>query len=196
MSPSSRPPEPAARPALRPRPLALPDTDRWVEIGRIGRPHGIKGQLHIQVHNPDSPLWRAGLVLRAWKAGAPAQALRLLELRPAGADFVATFEGLPDRSAAEPLTHCLLQVAEDDLPGKDDDEVYLHELLGAAVHDADTDAQVGTISGFIETNQLLLDIRLLAGGTALVPAQADAVVALGREPGKVVIAHIEDWRST
>ncbi len=187
---------PISRAASRARPLTLPDTDRWVEIGRIGRPHGIKGQLHIQVHNPDSPLWRTGLVVRAWKAGAPAQPLRLLDLRPSGADFVATFEGLADRTSAEPLTHCLLQVAEQDLPDTGDDEIYLHELLDAAVYDAETGAQVGTVSGFIETNQLLLDIRLLAGGTALVPAGADAVVSLGRERGKVVIAHIEDWRST
>jgi 16S rRNA processing protein RimM len=178
------------------RPLALPDTDRWVEIGRIGRPHGIKGQLHVQLHNPNSPLWRPGLVVRAWKAGAPAQPLRVLDLRHSGADYVVTFEGLPDRSATEPLIHCLLQVAEDDLPARQDDEIYLHELLGAAVHDAETDVQVGTIKGFIETNQLVLDIALLAGGSALVPAQSDAVVALGRERGKVVVAHIEDWRST
>ncbi len=41
----------------------------------------------------------------------------------------------------------------------------------------------------------VLEIKLLSGGQALIPVDADAVLELGREPGVLVVEHIGDWRS-
>ena len=167
----------------------------WIEVARAGRPHGIRGQLRLQVHNPASPLWQPGLLLRAWQPGRPAQALVLESARPAHDAWIAQFAGIADRDAAAALTHAVLQLPASLLPPPDDDEVYLHELVGADVIEASNGEVVGRVQGFVETAQTLMEVRLLQGGTALVPLQADAVESLGRERGKVVVRHLEDWVS-
>lgn len=174
---------------------ALPLEGPWIEVGRIGRPHGIRGEVRLTVHNPASQLWKPGVVVRAWHTGKPARALTLTEGRPIKDCWIARFAGVDDRNDAELLTNWIVQVAESMLPPADDDEVYLHELVGADVIEAETGAVVGTVQGFVETAQTLMEVRLLAGGSALIPLEADAVESLGREIGKVVVRHVEDWKS-
>ena len=167
----------------------------WIEVGKIGRPFGVKGDVHVQAYNAASPIWRKGGTLRAYKPGAPAQMLTIAALRPANAQLVVTFAGRTDRSHAEALTNAVLQVAESALPPPDDDEIYAHQLIGAEVIEATTGAVAGTITALIEVAQTLLQIRLIGGGEALVPIDADAVEELGRVPGRVVVRHLTDWHT-
>lgn len=191
--------EPARKPRRKPTPVSASgsaDLPQWVEIARVGRPQGVRGEVNVQLYNPDSEIWAPGLVVRAWQPGRPARSLRILTMRPARDEFVVQFEGLASREDAAALTHALLQIDPAALPPVEEDEVYLHELLGATVIEAETGEAMGTVTAFIETSDLLLDIRLTAGGTALLPVSSDSIEALGREKGKIVVRHLEDWRST
>lgn len=191
----------AARKPRRPvRQAARAPTDdpdaQWLDIGKIGRPHGVRGALHVQPYHPQSELWQAGGWLRAHKPGAPARMVQIGEARPVQGGLVIAFAGVGDREAATLLTHAILQTDARDLPPADDDEVYLHELAGAEVIDADSGACVGTVAGFVETAQVLLQIRLADGKEALVPINCDAVVELGRQKGRVVVRDVRDWQTS
>lgn len=176
-------------------PATPDDLPRWMALGKIGRPHGIHGELRLHVYNAASPLWKTGLQLRAWRPGAPALFVQVAGVRPAAAYWILRLAGIGDRSGAEALTNVELEIDERALPAPDADEIYLHELMGASIIEAEDGAEVGKIVAFLETSQTVMQIKLLDGGEALIPLDAPAVEQLGRERGKVVVRHVEDWRS-
>ncbi len=115
-------------------------TERRILMGVIGRPHGVRGLVHVQSYTADpSDLARYGVLSdeagRAWT----------LRWQNAGVAELRDAEGrtLPDRNAAERLTNTRLYVERDRLPMPSDDEFYLADLVGmtsgvgrvTAVHD-------------------------------------------------------------
>jgi len=167
--------------------------DRWIEIARVGRPFGVHGQVHLHVHHPGSPLWRPGLPVRAAHDGMAPRRLTVAALQFGPTATIARFEGIDDRDAAAGLTLAALTVAADALPPVGDGEVYAHALRGAPVLDADSGRQLGRVVAVVELGRSLLQIALDGGGEALVPVDAEAVVAL--DVDRAVVRAIDDWRS-
>lgn len=167
----------------------------YLDIGRIGRPHGVRGAVHLHLFNPDTDIFDHTMDFRIYQPGKPAVMLHLAELRPAAGDFLAHFATIEDRAQAAALTHAVVSVNEAHLPAAAEDEFYLGQLIGAIVYDEQTGERCGVIDGLLQTHTELLSIQLDAGGNALVPIESDAIVQMGREAGKVVIRHVDDWRS-
>jgi 16S rRNA processing protein RimM len=94
----------------------------------IGRPHGVRGLVHVTSYTADpADLTAYGALAddagRAWSLvwrGAPGVA----ELRDAQGN------PLKDRSAAEKLVNTRLYIERDRLPAPADDEFYLADLVG------------------------------------------------------------------
>ncbi|MGH3802189.1 MAG: ribosome maturation factor RimM, partial [Pseudonocardiaceae bacterium] len=104
------------------------DTKRVV--GRIGRPHGLRGEVTVQVRT-DSPQERfaAGAQLDAG-TGRP---LTVEAVRPHAGNLLVRFAGVTDRAVAAELRGVLLTVEATELPDLDDpDEFYDHQLEGLA----------------------------------------------------------------
>lgn len=174
----------------------IPDPEaKWLDLGRVGRPHGTAGAVHVQLFNPDTEALDHTRTLRAYLPGKPAFLLDMTEARVVPGGIVACFRGVTDRSAASALTHAILSVDEAVLPPVADDEFYLADAMGAVVYDAASDARLGVVTGILATQDDLLDIRLDAGGSALVPVGSDAIESIGSVPGRIVIRDIEDWRA-
>jgi len=166
----------------------------WLEVGKIGRPHGLKGELRLQVYNMDSDVWQKGQRLRAWLPGKPAVLLELQSFRDILPMPTATFAGLEDRDVAAKLTHAVLAVNQADLPETDDDEFYVHELMGATVLDDATRKAVGVVRGILETPADVLEISLHSGAAAMVPVNSEAITEMGRQKGVLVVRDIDDWK--
>ena len=75
---------------------------------------------------------------------ATGQKLEIARLRAQKDGFIAILKGVTDRNAAEALKGAELFVARDRLPEPEDDEVYVHDLIGLPVRLAD-----GTLLGEI-----------------------------------------------
>ena len=107
-------------------------SDSRVIVGVIGRPHGVRGLVHVHVYAADpANLERYGTLTddagRQWTLRWRNEGVA--ELR--GADGTV----LPDRSAAERLVNQHLWTARDQLPPPEDDEFYLADLVGLAARD-------------------------------------------------------------
>ena len=63
--------------------------------------------------------------------------VEIAKLRPQKEGFIAILKGVTDRNAAEALRGTELFVPRERLPEPEDDEVYVHDLIGLAVHLAD-----------------------------------------------------------
>lgn len=103
--------------------------DRLLEVGRIGRAHGIRGQVYVDLLTDRDERLAVGARLRAGERW-----LTVVNARPAGSRWLVQFEGCADRNAAELLVSTVL-FAE---PLADDaDGLYVHQLIGAEVVGAD-----------------------------------------------------------
>lgn len=168
---------------------------RWVEVGKIGRPHGVRGELSVIPFNEGSEIWEDGLEVSLQSPGKPARLVTLQQVRWTPKNILVRLEGVDDREEAGKLVHAVLSVPRDVLPDLDDGEYYHFDVVGAVVLDADSGLQIGKVREIGSTNIDLLEIDLDAGGRVTVPVLSEYVVSIGEEPGKVVVRNLEHWLS-
>lgn len=164
--------------------------DDYVVVGRIGRAHGIKGEVSVEPRT-DEPERRfvEGAVLDARK-GTQRSTLTIVASRTHQGRLLVRFAEIGDRNEAEAArgTQLTRPIDPDETP-EDPDEFYDHQLVGLRVEDADG-AVLGTVMAVTHTGgHDLLHIRpstttgaeppevLFPFVTALVP---DVDVASGR----------------
>jgi 16S rRNA processing protein RimM len=171
-----------------------------VVIGRIGKPHGVRGELSVELRT-DEPDRRfsVGSVLRTLtpQGGAPhgparPEALTVRATRWHQSRLLATFEEVTDRNAAEAVRGLLLAVEVDlaETP-EDPEEYYDHQLVGLAVVTADG-RTVGELAEVVHGSaQDLLSLRAADDGREiLVPFVRALVPEIDLEAGRVVVTDI------
>jgi 16S rRNA processing protein RimM len=141
-------------------------------MGVVGRPHGVRGLVHVTSYTDDpsalarySPLvddqgrvWRL-----VWRAEGVAEIL----------DAAGT--KLADRDAAAKLTNLRLYVSRAQLPQPDEEEYYLADLVGLTARGADG-ALIGTVRQVHDYGAgASLEIFDAEGGSILIPFTKAAV---------------------
>jgi 16S rRNA processing protein RimM len=167
--------------------------DVEVVVGRIGRPHGLRGEVTVDVRT-DEPERRfaPGNTLRAEPPPGSASSLRSLTVaasRRHQAALLVAFEELADRSAAEAARGVVLHATIPDGESPEDpDEFYDHQLVDLAAYDEDG-SPLGTVAGLVHGGaQDLLRIATPDGREALVPFVKALVPEVDVAGGRVVIA--------
>lgn len=105
-------------------------SDGPVEMGRIGRPHGIRGAVRFHPHNESSALLKAGRTIRVGAGPGETQAYELEEVRHDAAGFVVRLKGIHDRDAAGSLNGMKWFEAREDFPSPSEGEYYHVDLIG------------------------------------------------------------------
>ena len=158
--------------------------DDLVIVGRIRRPHGVRGELLIEVitDEPDA-VYASGRRVFAGADGNTADdatVLTVVETRPFKDGLLVRFDEIADRTTAELWNGRLLFVPEHELTPPREGEVYVHELQGMTV-ELSSGEVVGTVADVFEVPQgLLLDIAR-ERGTVLVPFTDEVIVDVDRE---------------
>ena len=164
-----------------------------VVVGRIGKPHGIRGEVTIDVRT-DEPERRfaVGTTLRATPpAGERTRpgALTVRSARRHQAALLVAFEEASDRTAAERLRGTVLHASlrADETP-EDPDEYYDHQLVGLRVEDTDG-AHLGEVTAVLHgAAQDLIGVRTPDGRDALVPFVRALVPEVDTVGGRLVVA--------
>jgi 16S rRNA processing protein RimM len=159
--------------------------DAVVELGRIVGRHGIRGDVRILPHNPDSSVF-SGLTHVLLQREGSIERRRLLSVRPHKRVLLAQFEGIDSASAADTIVGSVLAVPRAELPNLPPDEVYYIELIGCTVI-TDTGTPLGTITRVFPTGSN--DVCEVSDGTHeyLIPLIADVVVQLNVAPPERVL---------
>jgi 16S rRNA processing protein RimM len=140
------------------------DTQRVV--GRIGRPHGLRGEVTVQVRT-DSPQER--FAVGAQLGAGVGRTLTVDAVRPHGGNLLVRFAGVTDRAAAAELRGVLVTVEATELPDLDDpDEFYDHQLEGLAAVGPDG-AKLGTVREVVHAPASDLLVVATDRGEVLVP---------------------------
>jgi 16S rRNA processing protein RimM len=129
-----------------------PGSARLLAVGRLRKPHGLKGEFSIfpltgdpeAVFSPGRRLVR--LQLDGAVVGEPVEVERS---RGYHREWLIKFKGIESRSDMETWRGQFLAAAAEELPPPADGEVYVHELEGFAVRGEDGVA-IGLVSGIYD----------------------------------------------
>jgi 16S rRNA processing protein RimM len=169
-----------------------------VVVGRIGRPHGIRGEVVIGVRTDEPDLrFAVGATLDARSTsddagpenGAGGERLTVASVRWHSGQLLVAFAGITDRTAASELTGSWLSVDSSQLPDTGDpDEFRDYELIGLSVRTCAGDP-VGVVTDVLHYGQDLLVVRRQdePGGEALVPFVKAIVPEVDLRAGVLVI---------
>lgn len=157
-----------------------------VVIGRIGRAHGIRGELNVDIRT-DEPE-------RRFAPGSSVvcgdRTLTVATARHHSGRLVVAFKEIPDRTAAEALHGKMLEAEIDPVETPDDpDEFYDHQLVGLEARSAD--AVIGTVTGIVHgpyQDTLTIDIE---GREVFVPFVTALIPVVDIRGGFVAINEIK-----
>lgn len=143
-----------------------------LEVGRIVKPHGIRGEVIVDLvsNRPDERL-ATGSVLESDRGP-----LEVVRSSPHQHRWIVAFAGVDDRNGAEELRGTVLlaePIADDD-----DDTLWVHELIGAVVYDVN-----GLFYGRVREVEANPASDLLVLPQGLVPL----AFVVEKESGRVVI---------
>jgi 16S rRNA processing protein RimM len=145
-----------------------------LEVGRIVKPHGLRGDVVVELVTNREERVAPGTVLNT-SAGE----LEVLRARPFSATgagrWIVTFRGVGDLSAAERLRDAVLSAP----PIDDPDAFWVHDLIGATVVDTAGEA-LGTVTA-VQANPAS-DLLVLSTGV-LIPLH----FVTGREAATVTV---------
>jgi 16S rRNA processing protein RimM len=165
--------------------------DDYLVVGRIGRPHGLKGEVSVEPRT-DEPERRFanGSVLRTerHRPGAPTAAeLTVRDHRWHSGRLLVTFEEITGRDAAEEARGTVLVVPVDPAETPEDpEEFYDHQLVGLSVEDPEG-RPVGTVLAVEHgAGQDLLHIEV-DGQDVLFPFVAALVPVVDVPGGRIVV---------
>ena len=160
-------------------------------VGRVGRPHGLGGEVTVEVRTDDpDQRFAAGSVLATEPAGKGP--LTVVSSRWHRDTLLVSFDGCTDRAGAEALRDTLLAVDSEQLgPLADPDEFYDHQLIGLRVETVAGD-HVGQVSDVLHHGQDVLvvdaaDGRSRSGRELLIPFVGPIVPHVDVAGGRIVI---------
>jgi 16S rRNA processing protein RimM len=173
------------------------DAVEQVSVGRVGRPHGVRGEVSVEVRT-DEPDRRfaagARLAVQPPRAGAPVpDPVTVTGTRWHQGRLLVTLAEVRDRDGAEAMRDAVLLVDIDPTERpRDPEEYYDHQLLGLTVH-ADAGGgepfRVGTVSEVLHSGaQDVLVVRRDDGREAMVPFVAALVPEVDVTAGRLVVA--------
>ncbi len=155
---------------------------RLLEVGRVSRPHGLKGEVVVALVTNRTERLDPGAELtcrrRAQDGGEPARLARVLKVlssQPFQGRYIVRFEGVETREAADELREVVLSA-----PALEDcDDLFVHDLVGLEVVEPD-----GTSRGTVVALQAnpASDLLVLEDGN-LVPLR----FVTSREQGRLVV---------
>jgi 16S rRNA processing protein RimM len=140
-------------------------------VGRVVRPHGLKGEVVVDLVSNRAERSMPGSVFETDGGD-----LCIETSRPFGHRWLVTFAGVEGIDAAEALRDRVLRAR----PLDDPSALWVHELVGSMVFDESDGHELGTVTAVVANP--VSDLLELADG-ALVPLRC--VVDHG--PGRIVV---------
>jgi 16S rRNA processing protein RimM len=142
-----------------------------LEVARIGRAHGLRGEVAVTLTSDREDRLAPGAALHAGAVTLVVESSRRHQDR-----WLVRFVGIADRDAAEALRG--VTISADARPAADD-ELWIHELIGCEVRDREG-THLGTV-GAVEANPasdlLVLDGERLLPLTFVVELADGVIVA-------------------
>ena len=158
---------------------------QFLETGKITGTHGVRGEVRIHPWC-DSPDFLTGFK-RLYLDDAGKNHVDVERARVHGTMVIMKLAGVDDIPSAERLRNKILYISRADAK-LDVDAVFVQDLIGCSVIDADSGVCYGTVSDVSQTGANdVWHILSENGRQTLIPAIPDVVVNVDAELGEVLI---------
>lgn len=152
-----------------------------IEIGRIGKPHGVRGGFYLE-GSIDAPALVAGLGLVVDGNDYAVATRGGTDGRP-----LITLTGISDREAIGRMRGMPVFARREDLTPLADGEWYAKDLMGLTVVSADGD-RLGVVDRLVNAPSVdLLAVSPPEGEELLLPMVTDAIVSIDPAAGQVTV---------
>ena len=167
----------------------------FIIVGRVRKAHGIRGEVVVELITdaPDAIFASGRRVFAGTVSGdvAPNRLeLRVATARPFSDGLLVGFAEVPDRTTAETWRGRYLLVPASEVPAPDEDEVYVHDLLGMRVELLGGEP-VGTVDATYELPQgLAIDVRRAApreAETVMLPYDDRTIASVDKAARTIVV---------
>jgi 16S rRNA processing protein RimM len=174
---------------------------RFLAVGRIVRPHGLRGELRVEIHT-DYPE-RFALLEHVYLApplgdpsapglhgAGPGVRYALQGHRFHSRWVLLKLAGIDDRTQAETLRGLWVWIAPEQAAPLDKGDIYLHDMLDLAVV-TDEGETLGVIAHIIETGASPVYVVRGLRGEILLPDTDEVILDVDLEAGQVTVHIIE-----
>ena len=140
-----------------------------LEVGRVVRAHGLRGEVVVDLVTD-----RAERVAPGSRLQTDTGPVTVASSRPHQGRHIVTFEGVVDRAGAEALVGAALRAEAVDDP----DAVWVHDLIGSVVREADGTERGRVVSVLANPahDQLVLDSGALVPSVFVVSCEGGVTV--------------------
>ncbi len=144
-----------------------------IPVGRVGRPHGLRGEVTVEPLTDNPARFAAGAVFGV--EGDPERSLEVAGARDHSGRLVVAFAGYANRNVAEELRGIVLTIPAEARRDLDEDEYWPEELVGMVGLDPDGN-RIGTITSVVLADaQDRIVVTTDDGRSAEVPFVAELV---------------------
>jgi 16S rRNA processing protein RimM len=167
-----------------------------VIVGRIRRPHGIRGEIVVEplTDAPDAVFASGRRVLAGdhnGDLGDDPEALHISAWRPFGKNILVIVDEIADRTEAELWNGRYLLIPADEVEPPEEGEVFLHELAGMRVVSADGH-EYGSVAHHYEMpHGIMLEVKQPSGALAMLPFRTEMVTDVDRA-GRVITVNVPE----
>lgn len=161
-----------------------------VVVGRIGRPHGVKGQVAVEprTDEPESRFVEGAVLLVGNDVDGPVRTITVDRVQWHSGRLLLSFAGVDDRTAVETLRGSLLMIERaDDATPEDPEEFYDSSLTGCRVCDR-AGAELGIVADIAHLpGQDLLVVHADTGRELLIPFVQAIVTDVDIDAKRIVV---------
>lgn len=165
-------------------------SNNYVLIGRVNKPHGIKGEVRIIPFSGDPDLLATykTLFLVSAGEGAEMQEHQVLKVRVQVNYAIVSLSGVNNRDEAEGLRGRDVWVTRDELPVLSENEYYWHDFMGKHVFTGQGN-YLGKVSNLIRSGpQDLLVVSGEKGREYMIPVCDDFVENPDKEKDRITVS--------
>jgi 16S rRNA processing protein RimM len=156
-----------------------------VVIGRVVKPHGLRGEVVVEMLTDFPERFSEGLRVRLSGDAHEARDVRIVGVRPHQGRVLLTLEEISDVSTAETLRNAELSVSAADVAPRPPGYVYHWEVEGAEVFDA-SGRPLGRVAELSDVGGRPLLVLETPAGRRDVPFASPIVVSVD-VPGRRVV---------
>jgi len=164
------------------------DKSALIEIGKFGRPHGVRGDLRIFLHNPNSELADSleSLQLKSPSGDEAVLSVRKCRRSGDGRAIIVSTDECQQRESAALYTGWFLMYPKSGLPGLNEDEYYFYQLEKADVV-TESGTAVGRVQEVVESGVDTLRISRGEAGELMIPIVREFVLGIDVQARKITV---------
>ncbi len=167
---------------------------RLIRVGRIGKAHGLAGEVRIEPIGPGDALRGAAWICLGFSP-IDARRMRVEGLRGHPGRLLLKLEGIDDPDAARALTGSRVYLRRCDFPPAEAGEYYFTDLVGLRVRVAEGGAPLGVVDEVLSTPAF--DVLVVRGGEGaeerLVPFTRAVLREVRLPEGEILVSPPETW---